>query len=301
MGREYRHSFKIYSAWNYEKEVEDLNRASEEGWQLVRGYGLHSKFVKNPDVRYRYQLDYGKIDDIGRYIETFREQGWEYVNSTFNGWHYFRKLYDPSLPEEAYEIFTDRESMLEMNRRWVRLALVISIIIGILAVFYLIQVIRAPKLPAIVLFATLAVECVVLLRGVGIMRNAAASRSRKGDSLFVTLFFAVIIIGALSSVALTVTRPTTTTDMRAGDVDEPVIDSRFGAVTVRYPDNYYLDLDLKAPSPITFEVIDENGEAVYSRTETEFHGEDISIRLSGGEYCFSMSCESGYHLKLRLD
>ena len=109
MAAEYKRSFRMYSAWNYMQEVEDLNKMSDEGWQLVRGGCFHSKFVKNPDIRYRYQLDYQKIDDMARYIEIFREQGWEYVNSTFNGWHYLKKLYDPALPDEAYEIFTDRE------------------------------------------------------------------------------------------------------------------------------------------------------------------------------------------------
>ena len=48
----------MYSAWNYMQEVEDLNKMSDEGWQLVRGGCFHSKLVKNPDIRYRYQLDY---------------------------------------------------------------------------------------------------------------------------------------------------------------------------------------------------------------------------------------------------
>lgn len=73
MARQTKVSFGFYSAWNYQTEIEDLNRASEEGWQLVRGGCFHSRFVKNPHVRYRYQLDFGKIEDMGRYIETFRE------------------------------------------------------------------------------------------------------------------------------------------------------------------------------------------------------------------------------------
>ena len=101
MGKQYKRSFKVYSAWNYQREIEDLNRASEQGWQLVKGGCFHSVFEKNPNVQYRYQLDYRRIDNMGRYIETFREQGWEYVNSVFNGWHYFRKLYDPTQPEQA--------------------------------------------------------------------------------------------------------------------------------------------------------------------------------------------------------
>ncbi len=59
-------SFKAYPAWNYEKEIEDLNAASEKGWQLVRGGCFHSTFEKNPDIRYRYQLDFRRIDNLGR-------------------------------------------------------------------------------------------------------------------------------------------------------------------------------------------------------------------------------------------
>ena len=95
MGKQYKRSFKVYSAWNYQREIEDLNRASEQGWQLVRGGCFHSVFEKNPNVQYRYQLDYNNdIKDMERYDETFRDAGWERVNSTFNGWHVFRKAYE---------------------------------------------------------------------------------------------------------------------------------------------------------------------------------------------------------------
>ena len=32
MAGETKTSFKMYSAWNYQKEIEDLNKASLEGW-----------------------------------------------------------------------------------------------------------------------------------------------------------------------------------------------------------------------------------------------------------------------------
>ena len=51
MAMEYKTSHKAYAAWNYRQEIEDLNRASEQGWQLVRGGCFCSRFVKNPDVR----------------------------------------------------------------------------------------------------------------------------------------------------------------------------------------------------------------------------------------------------------
>ena len=71
MARKYKRLFNMYPAWDYRRELEELNRQSE--------------------------------------------QGWEYIRTTFNGWSYFRKPWDPSLPEEQYEIFTDQASLREMT------------------------------------------------------------------------------------------------------------------------------------------------------------------------------------------
>lgn len=301
MGKQYKRSFKVYSAWNYQREIEDLNRASEQGWQLVKGGCFHSVFEKNPNVQYRYQLDYRRIDNMGRYIETFREQGWEYVNSVFNGWHYFRKLYDPTQPEQAYEIFTDRESMAEMNNRWANLALGIGIVLGLFALVSLVQLIRMPNLPRLVRFLTFALESGVLLRGVGIMKNPSASRSRKGDSALVAVFFAVILLGAAGNVLLTLARPHFNTARSAAEITEPVADNRWAYFEVPYPDNYYLDLDMKAEQPMTFSVLDADGQAVYTQTGTEFTGSNVRLRLPKGSYCFSLTCDSGFSLSCDLD
>ena len=291
----------MYSAWNYEKEIEDLNRASEQGWQLVRGGVFHSKFKKDPNVRWRYQLDYGTIDDMGRYIETFREQGWEYVNSTFNAWHYFRKAYDPALPEEAYEIFTDRESLKEMNNRWAVMALCIAITLAGLSVFYGIRFFQKPHLPALLVFLAIALECGLLLRGWWIMRDPEKSRSRKGDSRLLAAILAVILLSAAVSIPLACLRPHFWTEQQAGDVDAAVTDNRWADFTVKYPDNYFLDLELEAEKPMTFSILDESGEPVYTRTETDFKEEAIKLKLSPGTYCFSISYETGYHVKAKID
>ena len=301
MSKDTRRSYKVYSAWNYQKEIEDLNRASEQGWQLVKGGCFHSTFVKNPDLRYRYQLDFGRIEDMGRYLETFREQGWEYVNSTFNGWHYLRKLYDPALPEEAYEIFTDRESLHEMNSRWARLALILGAILGVLAVIYAVRVIPRPDLPMLILFLTLAIESAVLLRGWSIMRDPGASRSRRGDSAFLAVFLAVILLGAASNITLSCLRPDFSTEQQASAVDRPIVDERWVDFEVRYPDSYYLDLTMEAEAPMTFAILDEDGEAVYEATDSDLHQEDVRLKLSRGHYWFSMSCDTGFHISCSLD
>ncbi len=124
-------SYRAYFAWNYQKELKALEEKSRQGWQLVKGGCFHSKYTRDGGTVYRYALDYNsglKPEDMPRYRETFQEQGWEYINSTFNGWHYFRKAYDPALPESAYEIYTDEESLRQMRDRWRRSALTLCIV-----------------------------------------------------------------------------------------------------------------------------------------------------------------------------
>ena len=109
-------SHAAYAAWDYKKEIEDLNKKSQEGWQLVKGGCFKSIYEQNDQVCYRYQLDYNTdIENKVLYLEMFEDQGWEYINSTFNGWHFFRKPYNPELPEEEYEIYTDSSAIPDMN------------------------------------------------------------------------------------------------------------------------------------------------------------------------------------------
>jgi len=164
--------FGVYSAWDYAREIEDLNKMSGKGWQLVKGGLLANKYKKNDNVQYRYQLDFNKnIDDMGRYIETFREQGWEYINSTINGWHYFRKLYDSSLPQEEYEIYCDNQSLKEMQDNWKKMAIRMSVVLGLAFLLELFATIRDFNLTSISLCVTLFIEFVMLLRGVIVMRK----------------------------------------------------------------------------------------------------------------------------------
>ena len=119
--------YRMYTAWEFEREIQELEAQSKKGWQLVKGGLFCSRFSFDDSVEYRYALDFnGNIADPARYRETFAEQGWEYLSSTLNGWHYFRKAYDPSLPEEEYQIYTDTASREEMANRWRRPAWILG-------------------------------------------------------------------------------------------------------------------------------------------------------------------------------
>ena len=301
MSENTRTSYKAYSAWNYQQEIKDLNAASEQGWQLVKGGCFHSKFRKDPTVRYIYQMDYQRIDDMPRYIETFREQGWEYINSTFNNWHYLRKLYDPSLQEEEYEIFTDKESLHEMNDRWAKGALAIGIILGLFALLWIVRLIRQPCLPALIQVLLFAVESAVLIRGFFIMHNPESKRIRRGDSAFLNSFFIVLILGLATFLILTNHRPNLKTSQRASSEDRPVVDERWLDFEIDYTDNYFLDLELKGEEPLTFRIKDEEDKTVYEQTSKDFKEDGIRLRLSRGKYWLTLSRSSGFEAKCELE
>ncbi len=117
----------MYPAWAYAREIADNDELSRQGWQLTHCGCFHSKYVFDDSVVYRYALDFDQdIADPDRYRDTFAEQGWEFINSTFNGWHCFRKRYDPALPEEEYQIYTDEASIRQMQDRWKRMLTIIG-------------------------------------------------------------------------------------------------------------------------------------------------------------------------------
>ena len=198
----YKRVFNVYSAWDYAREIEDLNKMSEKGWQLVKGGLLSNLYQKNDDLRYRFQIDYNpKIKDMGRYIETFREQGWEYVNSTINGWNYFRKLYDEAARDD-YEIYNDSQSLKEMQAKWQRNGLIMmGILIGA-AILQIVCIIREFAWANAVLAALLVAEAIVTGRGVYVLRNPQRVDGRKRSWNGMPAFFSIFFIGIIAVVIL---------------------------------------------------------------------------------------------------
>lgn len=301
MPKQYMHSFKAYPAWDYQSEIDELNRQSEQGWQLLHGGCFGSKFVKNPAVRYRYQLDFRRVEDKARYIETFREQGWEYVDSTINNWHFFRKLYDPALPEEAYEIFTDRESLTEMRRRWTRIASIIGIVVGLAAVVYGVRLALTPNWPALAQFLTFAIESAFLLRGAVLMRRRKDARGPYNEHALFAAFLIVLLLGCAAGITLTELRPNTDVRSQTEALLEPTEEMEWTGILVRYADNYYLSLEIEAAEPLTFSVVSAAGETVYTKTATNLNEKNIRLRLTKGEYLMNVSASSCFKVRCEID
>lgn len=132
-------SHKVYAAWEYEKEEKELNKMSKEGWQLEKGGCFHSVYRRNEAERYIYQIDYKPdLEDKERYKEIFAETGWEYINSTYNGWHFFKKAYVEGMNIDEEKIYSDKESLYEMQNRYVRMISLFTVLYFCLTIMMII-------------------------------------------------------------------------------------------------------------------------------------------------------------------
>lgn len=270
-------SHKAYAAWDYRKEIEDLNQKSKEGWQLIKGGCFKSIFEQDEQVIYRYQLDYNTdIENRMRYIETFREQGWEYMNSTFNGWHYFRKPYAPELPEEEYEIYTDASGISEMEQRWTRLATILLIAMTLMGIAMLMRQVKYPELPRLPIIA-LYLDFILFI-GMGLLHLKKKEKNyRRIFPISVMVYIAIVcwIVG----ITLSVLRPDCSATIKgtgkAGNYEE---------FKISYRDNYYLDLIMDNEIPCVFQIVDQAGEVVYENDETKVEEENLQLKLSKGTY-----------------
>jgi hypothetical protein len=149
----------LYLPYDYDREEAYINSMSDKGWQLIKGGLFHHTYLRD-DEKYRYKLDYNNQvnynkDEYYRYISIFSEQGWDKVNSTINGWHYFRKKYDAKLPDDDYELYSDDSSLLEMLSRFRKLARAIQLVLMFLLLISVIIMIFThdlTALPDVILF-----------------------------------------------------------------------------------------------------------------------------------------------------
>lgn len=114
--------FRIFWAWQDEKEEQWLRGMAGLGWHL-RGVFLGCyTFVAGESSDTVYRIDYQMLRPKERqeYMGLFRDSGWEHVCSTSN-WHYFRIAAGfGALPE----IFSDVESRIAKYRRLMTILLV---------------------------------------------------------------------------------------------------------------------------------------------------------------------------------
>jgi hypothetical protein len=105
-----------------------LEEQARRGLHLVRPGLFRFAFAQGEPRQEKYRLDFQTLRGAAReeYLALFRDAGWEFLGQVANR-YYFRARPDALSPE----IFTDVESRKERIRRQMRLAGVITALLGL--------------------------------------------------------------------------------------------------------------------------------------------------------------------------
>lgn len=301
-------TFKTYAAWNFDKEIEQYNQMSEKGWHAIKMGCFHQTYEWDDTISYRFQIDYNALsmDERYRYITTFEEQGWEYINSTFNGWHAFRKKYRPELPEEEYEIYTDNSSKNEMLGRWMRLAGILSLLAGFQFFSRLWTFVAQISLANLCFMLEFLLALILLGGGWLSMRRMRAGRPAKRRSPAGITIMGMLIMCVLALV-LMFHRPVQTCSMKtsAGPYlysnhtgEDYVIQFCF---QVSYHDFYYLTWESKNDVPLKVAVIDEDGNVVKVIEGENMEFPNVRLNLTSGTYSIGITVDDSVSENENID
>jgi len=113
--RSTRVAWRLFWAWNDEKEERWLREMAKQGWHLSRAALVRFVFDRGEPADVVYKLDYNILAkrDRDEYLGLFRAAGWEHVGEVAN-WHYFRT---PATAGADPQIFSDLESRIAKYRR----------------------------------------------------------------------------------------------------------------------------------------------------------------------------------------
>lgn len=107
--------FKLFFAWNDDKQEAWLSQMGREGWHL-QSLGLPGSytFIAGEPREDVYRLDYLiNRKDYQNYLQLFQDSGWEHVGE-LGGWQYFRTREQGS---QMPEIYTDNASKTQKYGR----------------------------------------------------------------------------------------------------------------------------------------------------------------------------------------
>ncbi|WP_070000218.1 DUF2812 domain-containing protein [Cellulosilyticum sp. I15G10I2] len=281
-------SFRLYAAWEYEKEEEDLNAASQRGWQLAKGGCFSSTFYKDESVRYIYQLDYRPHNiDMDRYKETFEEQGWTYINSTFNGWHYFCKLYKEGECIEDYKIYTDRESLYEMQNRWVGLVTTCFFLYLVFAGIHVVHFIRSKEVS--LLIQAIAFILLTITFGLGVYnlrRRRKGLKSGMGLPIQIILPLAIVLlISAMNLIGAERHHLIYHTNFTYINKPEDTFTRLSDTLVIEEKGTYKIDLDIAASDGQMQVIIEDfNGNEVFDVTADRCTVNNHKLVMEAGTY-----------------
>jgi hypothetical protein len=117
--------FKWWWGWNPEKIERWIEDQESQGWNLVEVscIGTVFRFQEGPKRRIACRIDYqGQPGFDHEYLNLFGDAGWTLIHQT-QGWYFWKQAYTDVKPE----IFTDTQSLIDRNRRQMRLLGILSV------------------------------------------------------------------------------------------------------------------------------------------------------------------------------
>lgn len=113
--RSTRVAWRLFWAWDDDKEERWLREMARQGWHLRQAALVRFVFERGEPADVVYRLDYNILArrDRDEYLGLFRAAGWEHVGEVAN-WHYFRTQ---AVAGADPEIFSDLESRIAKYRR----------------------------------------------------------------------------------------------------------------------------------------------------------------------------------------
>lgn len=176
--------YKLFFAWDYEKEEKWINQMSQKGLQLEKVGFLKYIFNEEEQGKYIYRLQF--LDNLPMvkgsqdYINFVEDSGAEYVDNYFR-WVYFRR--NSELGE--FKLFSDVESKIKHLYTLFKLFVTLFCMDFIIAITNMIHLFRSNEIGSgnLMEISRIVVIASALLMGYASIRIGATLRNLKKEKL----------------------------------------------------------------------------------------------------------------------
>lgn len=170
--------YRLFWAWDFDKEEQWLNEMSAKGFQLVSVSLGKYVFEDGEKGRFQYKielLDYMPSNSISQaYIRFIEDTGAEHVGTIFR-WVYFRK----EVSEGTFEIYSDIKSRIKHYNR-IRIIILAVLPINVISIFTNFINYLNTGLTGLLIFVFLS-SLLSLMLGIGIYKVSSKINRLKED------------------------------------------------------------------------------------------------------------------------